>query len=143
MAKRDKAPPPIIRRTMKGFALIGAWDAERIQDDAIGQEYDLVKRSKRSNPQLRLYWQALAGAVKATDAWPSAEHLHEDVKFTLGYTRKTINMKTGEVVLSVDSVGFDAMDADEFRVFFDKAMALLAEHCGFDPLDFYTDRRAA
>lgn len=143
MAKRDKAPPPIIRRTMKGFALIGAWDAERIQDDAIGQEYDLVKRSKRSNPQLRLYWQALAGAVKATDAWPSAEHLHEDVKFTLGYTRKTINMKTGEMVLSVDSVGFDAMDADQFRVFFDKAMALLAEHTGVDPLFFYGDRRAA
>lgn len=137
MAKRDKSPAPIIRRTMKGFALVGPWDAEQVENDAIGTEYDLVKRSRRSLPQLRLYWQALAAAVRATEQWPSAEHLHEDLKFTLGYTRKAVNLATGEVVLSVDSVGFDAMDADAFKAFFDKAMALLAEHTGVDPLEFY------
>jgi hypothetical protein len=140
---RQKAPAPIIKRTVKGFALIGPYDAELIEADPVGTEYDLVKRSKRSLPQLRLYWQALAGVVRATDQWPSAEHLHEDIKLSLGYVRKSVNLRTCEVVLSVDSAGFDAMSADEFKLFFDKAMQLLAEQCGIDPLAFYGHGRAA
>lgn len=140
---RQKPPAPIIKRTMKGFALIGPYDAELVEADPIGTEYDLVKRSKRSLPQLGLYWRALSGVVKATGQWPTSQHLHEDIKLTLGYVRKSVNLRTGEVLTSVDSAGFDAMNADEFRVFFDQAMQLIAEQCGIDPLAFYGQGRAA
>lgn len=134
---KKATPTPIIRRTIKGFALGDAYSAELVERDPVGTEYDLVKRSRRSLPQHRLYWQALSAIVRATEQWPTAEHLHSDIKLTLGYTRKSVNLRTGEVVLSVDSTGFDAMPSDEFKLFFDKAMKLISEQCGIDPLEFY------
>ena len=135
--------PIIVKRTARGLSPVSAYDDERLGADAQGTEYDLIKRSRRSLPQHRLYWQALAGVVAATSLWATPEHLHDDLKLTLGYTRKSVNLTTGEVVLAVDSTAFDAMNGDEFKVYFDKAMALIAEHIGCDPLAFYEHGRAA
>jgi len=95
-----------------------------------------VKRSRRSLPQLRLYWTMLHRVVKATGKWPSAEHLHEAIKLTNGYIREVVNLRTGEVSVVADSAALDAMTADEFRVFFDAAVELLSRTLRFDPLAF-------
>lgn len=142
MAKRDKISPPIVRKTARGISGATAYDAERIMSDPEGTEYDLVKRTKRSNPQNGLYWQTLTQVVRATGKWPTAEHLHHELKLVCGYRMTIVDWDTGEVSQYVDSTAFDMMSADEFKVYFDLAMAKLAEHVGFDPLAFY-DRRAA
>lgn len=136
MAKREKTPSPIVRKTAKGLSPAAAFYAEMIWDDPIDTEYDLVKRTKRSLPQLRLYWAMLHRVVKATGKWPTAEHLHEAIKLTLGYVREVVDLRTGAVSVVADSAALDAMTHDEFRVFFDAAQELISEQLGFDPLAF-------
>jgi hypothetical protein len=141
--KREKPPVPMVRKERHGYSPVSAYDAELLFSDAAGTEYDLVKRTKRSLPQLRLYWAMLGRVVKATGKWPTPEHLHEAIKLTLGYCREVANLRTGEVTLVADSAALDAMDADQFRVFFDDAVKLIAEQLGFDPLAFMEGGRAA
>lgn len=143
MAKRDKAPAPVVRKTLRGLSAVSAFDAEHFECDPIGTEYDLVKRSVRSLPQHRLYWQALTRVSIATGKWPTAEHLHHELKLISGYRMTVVDWETGEISQAVDSIAFDAMNADEFKAYFDAAMPKLAEHVGFDPLGFYQDRSAA
>lgn len=136
MAKRDKPPAPIVKKTARGLLPVAAFFAEEIMAAPMGTEYDLVARTKRSNPQNALYWVTLSRVVKATDRWPTVAHLHNDLKLVCGYAYQTVNWETGEVVQAVDSTAFDAMTDAEFRVYFDLAMLKLSEHVGFDPLAY-------
>jgi hypothetical protein len=140
---KPRSNPIIVKRTERGIAPVSTYDDERLSGDAIGTEYDLVKRSRRSLPQHRLYWQALSHIVAATELWATAEHLHDEIKLSLGYVRKSIDLRTGREAIAVDSTAFNAMNADEFKTFFDKAVVLLAEHLGTDPLAFLEQERAA
>ena len=54
--------------------------------------------------------------------------------------RKTL---AGQPYISTESTAFDAMTADEFKTYMDRAMARLAEVTGIDPLDFLQHQRAA
>lgn len=135
-SKRDKAPAPIVRKTPRGLSPVAAFYAETIMADPVGTEYDLVKRSRRSNPQNALYWSALNQVVKATGKWASAEHLHDELKIACGFARKAYSLTTGEEIIIPDSTAFAAMNADQFKAYFDAAMEKLAEHLGFDPLAF-------
>lgn len=137
MAKRDKISPPIVTKTARGLSAVSAFDAERLMSDPAGTEYDLVKRTKRSNPQNGLYWQTLTQVIRATGKWPTAEHLHHELKLVCGYRMTVVDWDTGEVSQAVDSTAFDQMKPDEFKAYFDLAMSKLAEHIGFDPLAFY------
>lgn len=134
--KRDKQPPAIVRKSQRGISPVSAFDAEQVWNDPVGTEYDLVKRTKRSWPQLKLYWSMLNRVVKSTQGWPSAEHLSDEIKLTLGYRRKLVNLRTGEVTDTVDSIALDNMKHDEFIAYFEDAQKLLAERLGFDPLGF-------
>lgn len=135
-SKRDKPPAPIVRKTPRGLSPVSGFFADQIYADADGTEYDLVKRSKRSNPQNGLYWSVLGEVVRATGAWPTAEHLHDDLKLVTGYSRKAVNWETGDTSTIPDSTAFNAMNADQFRVYFDTAMQKLSEHLGYDPLAY-------
>ena len=139
MARKEKAPPPIVRKGPKGLHGVTGWDAEQIMGDAPGTEYDLVKRSRRSLPQHRLYWQVLSQVVRATGRWPTAEHLHHELKLVCGYKMTIVDWSTGEVSTAVDSTAFDAMNQDEFGAYFNLAISRLNEHLGFDVLAFMGD----
>jgi len=143
VSKREKPPAPMVEKAARGLIPVAAYDAELLWADPVGTEYDLVKRTRRSWPQLKLYWSMLNRVVKGAGKWPSAEHLHEAIKLTLGYVREVVNLRTGEVSLVADSAALDAMSPDEFRVFFDSATELLAARLGFDPLAFTEERAAA
>lgn len=136
MAKREKAPPPIVRKTQRGIAPVSGYEAERLMADPVGTEYDLVKRSRRSNPQNGLYWQILSQVVRATGKWPTKEHLHHELKIVCGFRMTVVDWETGEATQAVDSTAFDEMKPDEFNRYFELAMAKLADHLGFDPLSF-------
>ena len=136
MAKRGKEKAGmILEKTLHGVRPISAFDAEQLDRFPVGTEFNLAPRTKRSLPQHRTYWKALSDVVKATDAWPTPEHLHDALKHDLGYVevRKTL---AGMPYISTESTAFDAMTADEFRSYMDRAMARLAEVTGINPLHF-------
>lgn len=136
MAKREKPPRIEVVMTPHGLRPHTQYDAERMVGVALGHTFEIVPLTKRSNRQLRTYWKALGMAVKATGKWPSAEHLHDEIKFTLGYRKLVTDLKTGEVSSVVDSVALDQMEHDEFCRFMDAAMDLLSGAVGYDPLAF-------
>lgn len=131
---KDKAPNPMVVRTEKGLRPHRAWDAEDLANDPIGTEYELVKVSRRKPKQHRTYWRALNLVVKSTGRWPTAEHLHDELKLACGYYRKASNLATGDIMLIPDSTAFDKMDQDQWQAYMDQAMKLIADECGFDPL---------
>lgn len=136
MAKREKAPSPIVRKTARGIAPVSGYEAERLMADPVGTEYDLVKRSRRSNPHNALYWQVLEQVVRSTGKWPTKTHLHRDLKIICGYVAWGVDWDTGQAVRDVDSTAFEEMTQDEFNTYFETAMSKLAEHIGFDPLAY-------
>lgn len=127
-------PPVYAIRTREGVMPEFRCDWDYFEKYAIGARVRIRMTNPRSIPHHRLYWQALSKFIEATDADYSAETLHERVKRALGYTEVVkIFGRAEEHTLSID---FATMDEAEFNVFFEKAMALLAEFGGFDPLDF-------
>ncbi len=135
MSKRDKRPHPIVRKEARGLSPVAAFFAEQIIADPIGTEYDLVKRTKRSNPQNALYWLVLGHVVSATGKWPTAEKLHDALKRACGFVTINHDMNGNEFI-TTDSTAFDKMNADEFRGYFDHAMMMLSDSLGFDPMAY-------
>jgi hypothetical protein len=132
--KTDLEKAPIqMRRTKAALVPVGAFDDERLEQYPEGSIVEVTIKRRRSNPQNALYWSALSKVVEATGAYPSAEKLHEALKFKLGLTMP-VKMMDGTIVYLPDSTAFARMDQAEFKRFFDAAMQALAEAFGFDPL---------
>jgi hypothetical protein len=136
---KDKAPPPIVTLTANGLRPLDALDAQEIMGDPVGTQYDLVKHTKRRWKQLRTYWKALHLVVQNDDRWPTAEHLHDDLKHSCGYVRQVLNFETGELGTVVDSIAFDKMTQPEFQEYMNLAMSKLASAINYDPLQFLDD----
>ena len=140
MTRRREKPPLIqVVMTPRGLRPHTAYDAEQIVSVSLGHTFELTPVTKRSTPQLRTYWKALGVVVRSTGKWPNAEKLHKDIKFTLGYVEESVNIDTGEVTISPDSVALDKMDHETFCRFMDQAMELLTRKVGFDPLAFLSE----
>jgi len=139
--KRER-PSIIVRRTRRGLAPVSAFDEERLHGMALNTECEVRPLTKRSLPQLRLYWSILSRVVAATDIAPTSRHLHEILKIKLGYVTP-VRLWDGKVQLWPDSTALDAMQPDEFSRYFDHAMQLIAERCGFDPLLEFSEGAAA
>lgn len=136
MAKKDKPPHIEAIMTARGLRAHTPSDAEMMVSLPIGKVFEIVPVSQRSNKQLKTYWKALGLVVKATNKWPTAEKLHRDIKMTLGYHEQAVNMRTGEITLVPDSVALDKMEHEDFCIFMNQAMELVANTVGFDPLQF-------
>lgn len=130
---REKIPL-ILRRTERGLEPRSQLARDALAQYAIHSDVEISIKKKRSLPQLRLYWAMLQNVVAATDAWATAEHLHDALKLDLGYTTPVKTMD-GRLVMIPDSVALAKMDSAQFQRFFDAAAARLAEVCGFDPLE--------
>jgi len=134
MSVKDRPPAPMVIRTEKGLRPARSWDAEALSDDPLNTEYELVKITRRKPKQHRTYWRALSLVAKASNRWPDAEHLHDELKLACGFYRKAANMATGDIMLIPDSTAFDKMDQDQWQAYMNRAMELIAQECGFDPL---------
>jgi hypothetical protein len=143
MAKRDT--PAMFMQVVGGkLSPSTAFDQEQLDQLPRGIDLEVsVKHRKRSNPQNNLYWAILAEVVKATGKWPTSKHMHREIKLALGYVEKIVNKFNGAVTYQADSTAFDEMPDDEYKVFFDKAMELIAREIGIDPLDEYEARKTA
>lgn len=140
-ASRETAPI-VLRRTDRGLEPRSRLAADLLEKYPLHADVEVTIKRKRSHPQLRLYWVMLHKVVEATGAFPSAEHLHDALKFDLGMV-SPMRLFDGRVVYVPDSAAMNGMDADEFRRFFDKAVARLSEVCGFDPLAAFDEKVAA
>jgi hypothetical protein len=134
MGRRETIPPPIVRLRGEHIAPVSQFDAEELARYPNGTQFDMIARTKRSHPQLRLYWAILGKAVKVTGRWPTSEKLHEGLKMDLGRTEGVYGLRGKLVSVKPDSIALDKMPPLEFTAYFDEAMALLAEVLGYDPL---------
>ena len=139
--KRER-PSIIVRRTRRGLAPVSAFDEERLHGMPMNTECEVRPLTKRSLPQLRLYWSILSRVVAATGIAPTAAHLNDLLKVHLDYCT-TVYLLDKRKMLWPDSIALEAMGTEEFNDFFNAAMAFLAERCGFDPLLEFSEGAAA
>ncbi len=133
--KTDRERAPItMRRTKAALVPVGPFDDEMLEQYPDGAIVEVTIKRRRSNPQNALYWATLAKVVAATDAYPSAEHLHEAIKMALGVTMP-VKTFDGKLMYLPDSTAFGKMDAVQFKDFFDRAVELLNKLTGSDVLD--------
>ena len=138
-AAKDKAPV-YFRRV--GWALVPELqiDVEALAKIPVNARVRVEISEPRSVNRLRLYWRMLAYVRDATDCAPTSEHLHSAIKLELGYGIP-VRLSSGVKVLVPGSIAFDKMSEDEFRGFFDRAVAFLTETFGFNALQFYDEER--
>jgi len=132
LRRRDKPPAPIVRLDRGRLTPVTAWDAELMDAYPDSAEFDLVHRSKRSTIHNGKYWAELGQIIKATDAYPSAEHMHRWIKMRLGYTETICDPAGNPIAVMPDSTAFDKMDQAAFNVFYAQAVRLVAEVMGID-----------
>ena len=130
-------PSIILRRTTHGLEALNRVDADALEAFPLGSDVEVTFKKRRSSAQARLYWAILGEVVEATGLWPTAKHMHRELKRALGYTDQIENKFTGAVEYYDDSTAFSRMDGVAFKLYFDQAMKLIAETCGFDPLEAY------
>lgn len=134
---RERAPI-IMRRVRSGLTPVSPFDAEMLEAIGMGADVEVKIKQRRSLPQLRLYWSVLHKIVQATDAYPTAERLHEALKMATGHTVPVKMIGSREIMQIPDSVAFSKMSQADFKRYFDKAMELLATLTGSDPLAWMT-----
>ena len=133
MAKTDREKRICLMRR-KGSALLPVSQADDEIISELGEgDVEVTFKQRRSLPQLRKYWAMLSDVVAATEAYPTAEHMHEALKMSMGYVTQ-IKTLQGAPFIVPDSVAFSRMGPGEFRGFFDRAVRLISETYGFDPL---------
>lgn len=123
-------------RTNTGIKPELAMDAEAMADIPFGKRLKMSVTLPRNRKRDGLYWAVLSEVCRATERWPTSNHLHEDLLITLGYWIKVVTL-SGETRLMRDSTAHDKMSDPEFAAYFNRAMAKLAEELGYDPLAEY------
>lgn len=123
--------PLILKRTARGLEPSSKLAADLLSKYDMGSLVEISIKQRRSAPQNAAYWADLDRVVNATEAFPSAEALHNAIKIALGYTTPVKNM-AGEIIFVPDSTAFGKMDAPAFREFYARAEKLIAEQLGID-----------
>jgi hypothetical protein len=113
---------------------VSQYDAQRMEDFADGQVFNLTSTGKRSNPHHNLYWAALRNVCKDTGKWPTEKHLHDELKFACGYYSMKYNEMAEEFMRIPNSISFDQMSQQDFMKYFEAAMEKLSDAIGYDPL---------
>jgi len=79
------------------------------------------------------YWDELPVACKGCEAWPTASHLHDQLKKLCGYVESYYNPLTGNEEIRVQSTAFDKMSEADFKAYFRLAQERFIAIMGFDP----------
>lgn len=134
------AKPPIQVHKVRGRLLpLTTYDAEAVEESKDGQIYTLKATKHRSPPQHKMYWQIIKRTAEATGKWATPKHLHNDLKMLLGYHKATLNLLTGDVYYTADSIAYQKMDQEEFNKYLDAALGELAKVLGKDPMELLNE----
>lgn len=129
----DSPPPILLQKTPKGILPYDRISEEIISEAVNGQVLTCKLRKGRTQPRNAVYWIGLGKAVKATGAWPTAGHLHADLKRLCGYVDVYHNPLTGRDEVRVQSTAFDKMSESEFAAYFRLAQQKYIAAMGHDP----------
>lgn len=129
----DKPPSILIQKCPAGLLPYDRLSEEAIGDAVNGQVFACKPRKGRTYERNGAYWVGLGVAVKATEAWPTTGHLHNDLKRLCGYVDVYHNPLTGHDEVRVQSTAFDKMNESEFAAYFKLAQAKFISAMGFDP----------
>ena len=129
----DTPPPILLQKCPDGLRAYDRLSAGALADHVTGQVYTCKPRKGRTKPRNAAYWVGLGVAVKAVDCWPTAKHLHDDLKRLTGYVDIYHNPLTGRDEIRPQSTAFDRMSESEFAAFFRLAQLKFTERMGFDP----------
>lgn len=105
----------------------------QLEEHDSGQVFQLTPLKGRKHNRNSLYWVGLRNAVDATDAWPTADHLHKALKKAMGYKTKVPDPLTGGETDVEDSISFEKMNEAEFSRYFDTVRRGFIDQMGFDP----------
>lgn len=135
---REKPPAPMVQLAPGGRLLpVTPFDQEEIARLPIGTQFDLVSRTVRSRQQERLYWSILTKVAEATGRWPGSRQLHRDLLLSLNYTEVAFNFRTDKLERVPEPTRVSEMSNEEFKDYFNRAMALLHQNLGFDPIEHF------
>lgn len=128
----DTPPPILIQKCPQGLLPYDRISAESLDALVYGQVITCKPRKGRTPERNGAYWVGLNTAVKATEAWPTTKHLHDDLKRLCGYVDVYHNPLTGRDEVRVQSTAFDKMSESEFAAYFRLAQAKFIGRMGFD-----------
>ena len=128
----DKPPAILIQKCPQGLMPYDRTSEFMLADLVNGQVMTAKPRKGRTQERNGAYWAGLHQAVKATDAWPTAAHLHGDLKRLCGYVDHYHNPLTGRDEIRPQSTAFDKMGESEFAMFFRLAQHRFIAAMGFD-----------
>lgn len=112
------------------------WDGENLRPHA---NYDMEQISgrlpkgatvrvqfaqPRSLPRHRLYWVVVRQVVKNSEFFATEEALHSTLLLGCGVVTPVLSIN-GDVIMIPNSTAFDAMEEDEFKKYFDRAMEII------------------
>jgi hypothetical protein len=129
----DTPPPVLVQKCPGGILPCDPHSREAIDGAVMGQVYVCKPRKGRTQARNAAYWAGLGAAVRSTDAWPTATHLHHDLKRLCGYVETWHNPLTRQDEIRVQSTAFDKMGETEFSAYFRLAQARFIACMGFDP----------
>lgn len=129
----DTPPPILIQKCPDGLRPYDRLSADSIEGMVMGQVFTSKPRKGRTPERNGAYWAGLNAAIKATDHWPTAGHLHADLKRLCGYVDVYHNPLTGRDEVRVQSTAFDKMSESEFAAYFRLAQMKFIAAMGFDP----------
>lgn len=133
-----KKPRITVRLNNGALEPVTAYDAEQLAECSGDQAFSLLPISNRSPEHHKLYWLILGKVVKATGKWPTTEYLHRDIKMNLGYYKTIVN-QFGGIYYVTDSTAMKKMNQQEFNIYFEQAIELLADKLGFDPMELLAE----
>jgi len=128
----DKPPPILVQMTPHGLKPYDRHSEGLMAGAVNGQVFTAKPRKGRSLPRNGAYWGGLNAAVAATDAWPTASHLHNDLKRLCGYVDVYYNPLTKRDEVRVQSTSFERMSEQEFAAYFTLAQMKFIQVMGFD-----------
>lgn len=129
----DKPPPILLQICPDGIKPYDRLSRDTVAELVTGQVLVCKPRKGRTLPRNAAYWVGLNNAVKATGAWPTAEHLHNDLKRLCGYVDVYHNPLTGRDEIRVQSTAFNKLTESEFAAYFRLAQMKFISAMGFDP----------
>jgi hypothetical protein len=97
---------------------------------------------QRNAPRHRLYRVVLRQVVKNTDLYVNEDSLHKTLLLGCGVVEPVLTTE-GEIIMIPSSTAYNAMKEDTFKVYFDRAMQVIATNIipGIDIEDLLEESR--
>lgn len=100
------------------------YDREMLDGLQNGETIRIQISRYRSQPRHRLYWVILRQVVKNTNFFTSEKNLHHTLLVGCGVVEPVMS-PDGDITFMPSSTAFDAMDEDDFKPYFDRAMEII------------------